>query len=233
MTETTVNQRSCPSCGVILDPAPTKSRKCPHCSERIVVRTQQGTRVLLREDEVAQADEAKFKAASKSRMMKLTNNLGLEDPSTAWDKTEAELVREWRREPSPQDVFWRLSNRAIQEAQVSNDLQRLSLIYFTQARLLHEEKRDHLPLLREGLRAGLRSTLEATADLLPSEPRVQILGVTRDSLPACTADNNRIITAALALSDDSPVPHSYADSAWCPCTVTVVLDTWLDHGRKN
>ncbi len=40
---------SCPSCGRLLDPAPVRTRLCPHCRQRVIVRQIDGRRVLLTE----------------------------------------------------------------------------------------------------------------------------------------------------------------------------------------
>jgi len=45
---------ACPNCGVLLDPPPKQSRKCPDCREAIVLRTDPDSKnkVFLTKSEV-------------------------------------------------------------------------------------------------------------------------------------------------------------------------------------
>ncbi len=43
---------ACPYCARLLEPVPTRSRLCPHCRQRVIVRRVQGRQVLLTEGAV-------------------------------------------------------------------------------------------------------------------------------------------------------------------------------------
>jgi hypothetical protein len=219
-------KHACPNCGVILNVAPSRSRLCVHCGEEIVVRTIKKQKMLYSKSDAARFDMERQTAAKKSQMMRLAQILDISDLESEWSAAESALAHKWGQPPSPQDTFWKLSNDALREAQMGQNLDRMSRIYFAQARLLHAEGRPHIKLSRIGLQVGLRATLEGLADLISGDPQVTILGIDDESRPKCRADNNRRVSAALVLSDESPVPHEYDGALWCPCSVSVDLEQW-------
>ena len=116
---------ACPYCGAVLDPAPQRNRKCPHCGERIVVRTRRSDRAKL-----LLTEESDFR------------------------RVERELTEKWGYAP-PRDVFWGLASEAAMAAMRTGDEHQLSMVYWQQARLLFEEGREHLQIQREAEKATL------------------------------------------------------------------------------
>ena len=59
---------ACPHCGAVIDPAPTTTRKCPHCRERIIVRTRRsdGVKLLLTEGDAAEFDTNRAAEAARN-----------------------------------------------------------------------------------------------------------------------------------------------------------------------
>lgn len=74
----------CPSCAVLLDPPPTRSRRCPYCREPIVVRRVDGRTAVFTEQAVAvfeaqrrrELDEARWGAAREQWLL-LARSIGV------------------------------------------------------------------------------------------------------------------------------------------------------------
>lgn len=108
------NDSACPYCGVILDPFPKRSRKCPNCREPIVLRTEptSKTKLLLTKSEADEFDRAKKARSLRNRVLANLEEFGLNEGH--YTKTEKRLTKEFGRSPSAGDVFWRLANERIE-----------------------------------------------------------------------------------------------------------------------
>ena len=97
----------CPYCSVVLEPAPSRTKKCPDCGEKVVRRRDRFT------DEISYLTvDNNYRADCYLRL----SNMGLSDAEDRFSATEARLEREWGKKPTPQDAFWRVLNDAVSES---------------------------------------------------------------------------------------------------------------------
>ena len=148
---------ACPSCGSVFDKPLARSRKCPECSAKIVVRTVDGTKHALTESGAARLDNAKQVVATFNKYRKHAANLEI---GTATLLTKLDELRAENPGFTIGDAFWRLANNANLEAMRTGDLQRSSRVLFTQALCLHEEGRDWLNLKREANKRNVQHYLQ-------------------------------------------------------------------------
>ena len=108
-------KRACPYCGVVLDPVPTRSRKCPDCDEKIVLRTDSPTKkkLLLTEIEASEFDEKKKAKSSRNKVLR--NLWFLDDAEKEYNAMEVELGAGFK----PGDIFWALANRQTLELELN------------------------------------------------------------------------------------------------------------------
>jgi len=97
----------CPYCGVDLEPAPGRTKKCPECGEKVVRRRDRFT------DEISYLTvDDNYGADCYLRL----DNMGLSDSDDRFSATEVQLEREWGKKPTPQDAFWRVLNDVVSES---------------------------------------------------------------------------------------------------------------------
>lgn len=205
---------ACPYCGVVLTPAPKRSRKCPECKAPIVVRTGgTGLRLITEEQAKVEGEEAK-KQATRNRAVRWAEAVGYD--RAAFEAREREMLasgQNW----SPADVAWDLMNKAAVRA-MKGEGGHLGGIYHSQARFLFEEGRPHLAPFQEWSRCELRGYRESGIE------KVEVLG-TDDSCPACKANSGRVFTVEEALKAlPIPNPNCAADDKWCRCCWIAVIE---------
>ena len=206
---------ACPSCGTILETPPTRSRKCPACKERIVVRTRRSDRVklILTEAEGKKFDEQRDREAARNDAIRRSESVGatVED----FSRTEKELTEKWGFAP-PRDVFWAVAVKAALAAMEKRDWHQLSMVYWTQALLLHEEGKPHMQLAREASKASLQRYAE--------DGYTRSVQVIAGCCQLCDRDEGRRFTIPEAL-EELPIPHDGCErDGWCACMWNVVID---------
>ncbi len=199
----------CPHCGVILDPPPTRPRKCPHCRGRVVPRTRRrdGAKFILTQIEAQQFDADRDAERARSTALRAAQGIGASEGQFA--RAASLLADEWNREPLSRDVFWRVANDAVTTAGRVKDWSRLAGIYWQMARWARGEGRDVRHLLRSSSEAKLRS--------MPYTRRVEIATCNDlDVCAACRSNAGRQMTRATALRR-LPIPND-CEADFCRCS---------------
>lgn len=217
---------ACPHCGVVLDPPPSGSRKCPDCRESIVVRTKAGTKLLFTPEGASRYDRERQREVAANKARRHATNLGFDDGQ--WAAMESELTERFDQTPSAGDVFWSLANQAIQQAMQQPDWHRLKMIYFTMGLHLKDEDKPFLDVRRESMRCSVREHVEQAARFGAGEPQLKVLGC-RPDCEVCAPDDERVYAANDLLTEEPPVPH---DCDWCACTLIFDEDWWQQHTRS-
>ncbi len=118
----------CPHCGYLLQEMPKRKRKCPHCRNEVVVRTDRGIKVLMTTEESRRLDTEKREALEKERLFNLLhscfNRESPEETSLRLEAKRKELSQSYGRELTDGEVVWDLLNEARTAAK-PNDLVRL------------------------------------------------------------------------------------------------------------
>lgn len=208
---------ACPHCGVVLDPPPTSSRKCPECREPLVVRTRKGTKLVFTPAGAEQYDRDRKREIAANKARRHAANIGIDD--AAWQAAERELGQRFGRSPSGGDVFWNLASQALQDAMQPTDWGRLGSVYFTMALHLKDEGRDYMGLRREAFQCAVRELVAQAARRGDAEPVLRIHGC-RPDCQVCADDDGRAYRPDELLHDAAPVPH---DCDWCACGVRLDL----------
>lgn len=209
---------ACPYCGAVLDPAPERNRKCPHCGERIVVRTRRsdGAKVLLTEAGAREFDKERKQEAARNKALRRAQNIGASESD--FQRVERELAEKWGYAP-PRDVFWRLASEAAMAAMRTGDEHQLSMVYWEQARLLFEEGREHLQIQREAEKAALHRY---------AEDGVSRVEISAGECAVCRADDGRRFSVSDAL-EKLPIPKEHCENGWCKCTWLPVVESGVGY----
>ena len=198
----------CPYCGLRIDPAPARSRRCPHCKERIVVRTRRsdGAKLLLTEAAAAEFDQDRRLEAERNEAIRRSANIGVTREHFA--KAERDLARKFGF-AQPRDVFWMLANEAAVRAMKRGEWHALSMIYWEQARQLYEEGKPHLDLARQASKASLQVFVQGGY--------VRNVEIVCNCCAQCQRDAGRKMALADAVRE-LPIPHETCDNdGWCIC----------------
>lgn len=100
----------CPYCKEKLEKVPTRKCKCPHCKEYIYSRTRPNDRkkILIREDQIKELENEWSKYYEEKEKSEL---YAQED----FNKARDDLAKQFEKEPSLNDVKWRVYNQRIIE----------------------------------------------------------------------------------------------------------------------
>ena len=196
----------CPACGVKLDPAPTSSRKCPHCDAKVVVRKERGQAFFLTQEQDQERKKQKANEQEIERCLAAANLIGCSDSD--FERATDELRKEWGKDPSPSDVFWRLANSMVIEYSAANDFHRVALTYRKMADHVCAKGKDWSGVAREGVLHELR---EASKYVEPST----MMSIGTCDCDVCAADSRKLLlTEALA---NPGLPHEGCLNPPCKC----------------
>lgn len=210
---------ACPYCGIVLDPPPTRSRKCPECGDKIVVRTDRetGEKLYLTSEAVARFDAARTVASARKKAIRRIDWMGLTEAD--YDSKALELAEKWGTPPSPGDVYWTLANEQVHRLgdprQSGYEMQQ---IYSGMAQHLREEGRPHEHLQRQAHHARLayeRAKIEGFLQENDQMWPVQVLG--NACCEACELLDGRTYTFEQALQE-MPLPPEKCTRGWCNCS---------------
>ncbi len=211
----------CPSCGTLLEPAPTASRRCAQCRERIIVKRVDGRTVFLAEAvlPVYEAERKRFANASRlarecQRWLRLAAIAGA--PA---EKLEAR-ARSAVARPSEEAVaasrvlYLGTVERAYQQAKRERRWEEASRIRRAHALVLHREAGSPAPptepivkLHRDAMAAALRGIAEMVRD-------AELVAAA--CCDACRADDRRIVRISAELRAPS-LPHDGCPRGLCSC----------------
>ncbi len=208
----------CPSCAFLLDPPPTRNRRCPRCRQPIVVRRKDGRLVLLTEAAVLvfeaerrrETDERTW-AADRKRWLALAANV------------KAPVDRRARLARAPltaavveasRALYLSTAEHAVREARRKKRWGDVGRIRREQAAALYRAAGSPVPpppditeLHREGMSAVLRALAAMARD-------AEIVG--GGCCKACRAADGTIIRIATELRDPR-LPHDGCPQGLCGC----------------
>ena len=197
---------SCPACGVKLDPPPSSSRNCPHCDAKVVVRKERGQAFFLTEEQDQERKKQKANERELERCLAEANLIGCSDAD--FERTTGELRKEWGKDPSPGDVFWRLANSTAMEQAVANDFRRAALTYRQMADHVCAEGKDWSVTAHEGVLYELREASKYTE-------ASTVMSLQTCGCDVCAADTRKI-SLAQALTNPQ-LPHEGCVNPPCTC----------------
>jgi predicted RNA-binding Zn-ribbon protein involved in translation (DUF1610 family) len=221
--ETVKPVAACQSCGVVLDPPPTRTRICSECGENIVVRTERGTgrKFFLTAEGAAQFDAAKAVAAIRKKALRNVEAMGL--TVADYDVTFAQLAGEWGHDPGPGEVYWSLANqqivllRAQQRKDPLSHAAQVQQIYRDMAQQLQEEGRPYQHLMRQAHNAHLIGERARLKDMFGSEVaewRMKVLA--NACCDSCRRLDGQTYTFERAIEAE-PLPSEECTRDWCNC----------------
>jgi len=213
---------ACPHCGVVFDPPPKASRRCPECREKLVIRTDPITRVklVLSPDGAEDFDRQKEASATKRRIMKRISSLRLSGED--YEAAAADLREQFNvAEPLPGDVFWRLASNLHMVQERSGEWSDAARTFSEMAKYLRDEGRDPTICLEQKFINVLRDHAEATA---PGSASIAIPFVdiaAHSGCEVCGADDGRRLSIADA-QEQMPLPHDNCPEGYCGCVYWTV-----------
>ncbi len=211
---------ACPHCGVVLDPPPKQSRKCPDCRESIVVRTDPDSKakLLLTEFGAEEFDRAKKARSARNKVLRQLPVLGLEEG--AYLLEERRLSKQFGRAPSPGDVYWGLANSTLQQLVPSpgKNAHQIKQIYWQMGLHLLAEGRSREEVQRqqkESHRWGLTGELKGWQGFVDVGDRLAVVR-TDTCCETCGALDGTEYTYKEAI-DKLPLPQAECEKEWCTC----------------
>lgn len=213
---------ACPHCGVVLDPPPKQSRKCPDCRESIVVRTDPDSKakLLLTEFGAGEFDRAK---KARSARNKVQQQLGLEEG--AYLLEEQRLAKQFGHAPSPGDVFWGLANSTLQQLVPSpgKNAERIQQIYAQMGLHLLEEGRSREEVQKQQRKSQRWQLIHMQTSSKGFGPNfghhcvvLTQKGTEYACCETCSALERAEYTYEEAL-DKLPLPQAECEKDWCTC----------------
>ena len=205
----------CPYCGVEIAPLPKTSRACPTCGERVVLAKRVGEAlpslltVEQAEENTRLADVTRARKSARERARKL----GFGDRDM--DEMSADLTAKRGGPPSPRDLVWALSIKAIFAAGERPDWAAMSGAYRVQGDVLEEEGRSTIVVDQEAQAALLRY-YEGICQIqgLPSEV---VVSTREDCCPECAQRSGQVAQIADALAGEA-LPNPACTSPRCRCS---------------
>ena len=208
----------CPSCAVMLDPPPARSRRCPYCREMVVVRRVEGRAVYFTEQAVAvfeaqrqrELDEARWSAAREQWLL-LARNVGASpDRRTrlAAMPISEDVVAASRR------LYTTSAARRITDARREKRWGDVGQLARDEAMALYRDAGSPVPVPEEILaryREGMTATLRS---LVPIAKDVEL--VSAECCPACRADEGQTFKTTDEVKG-SRLPHEGCPKGLCGC----------------
>lgn len=182
---------TCPYCKRVLDTAPPRKKRCPHCGRYIVVRAGR----LVTEDEAAITD-----------WLSRVTDFGVSRRD--FDRHREELSKQFGASASVNDTMWRMLNVLIGRA---GDAATLRSVYLEMAALAAREGKDPKPYLAEGLK------LELEEHRRQGVTTVRVRNCNDNFVcPACQALYDKTWRIEAALSE-MPIPTLCEAPSGCRC----------------
>lgn len=207
---------ACPSCGATFEKPLSKSRKCPECNAKIVVRTVDGERRAYTKDQALLIHERKAILAEYRAAFRRVQNIGV-GPARFLEKLDT-LGRDFR----PRDASWHLLNEAALDAMKSGDFHALQMAYRLQASQLKDEGRDP--------NDSLAHAHEASALNYKQQGLAEGLRILACGCDVCGEDNGREIRWSEfkrgQFGPVGPLPHRDCAKGFCACTYTAIISSF-------
>ena|GEM_PF-967283 len=209
---------NCPYCGVEIVPPPTRSGKCPTCGKKVIRSKRPGEEfaTLFTIEQAGENKKGVELARARKRALDHTRKIGCTDSEFA--AKERELAKKWGRTPSPNDIFWEISNELLSRASTFDKYSlwgKLHSIYEHQARVLVEEGKPHLQTSKEASKAHLH-VLEEMCQGMGYKKEVHIV-VGKKCCPECAKLDGQRMSISKAL-DSLPIPNEQCMHERCKCS---------------
>lgn len=204
----------CPHCGVNFDPPPARTRKCPKCRERVVVRSHRKQKFYLTEAQVEAFEKKRAREYLRNAAIRAAENIHVN--LEKFETRERDLQDEMPGS-GPHDVFWSLANERVaslmKPQMSSSDWHRLSMVYFQQALWLNKQERDYWHLKSEADKAYAQSyALQG----------IETLEIVAEDCDECRAFHGKQYPIHQAVKS-WPIPEGVCTAKWCTCTWNLVL----------
>lgn len=199
----------CPYCKATLEKFPIRKTKCSNCKKSIFVRRLNDSKfkTLITEEQAQEIDIEREKDYLKYRGFHDLEKFGV--TKDEFIKRKEEHYLKYGIENNNNDVVWSLFNELL--IKNANKVDKLRMIYYTMAVLLHQEGKDNFKLLQLNAKATLDSF-----QLSNLEFKVQIVGCS-DSCEACKKLNGKIISMEEAYLLPIPCRECTHRIGFCRC----------------
>ncbi len=208
----------CPYCALVLDPAPTVSRRCDRCRQRIMVKRVDGQAVYLTEAAVQVFDSERRRIANSARLTRERERwLTLAATAGAPTGRRAQLAAARLTDEvvvAAQSLYLTTVDRAFRNAKHDRDWDGASRIRRDQAMALNRIAGSPVPppadivtIYQEGVAAELRGVAEISRDAELVSARC---------CEACRADDGHIFRITSELRSPR-LPHAGCPKGLCRC----------------
>lgn len=144
---------SCPYCGQALSTFPTRTRSCPSCRAKIVVRTVDKVKRLLTVEADSALDQSRKERAYRNKILDCLATASIK-PSQFHARLN-QLSAGSRVPWSDGDVAWRLFNEALLIHMSDNDFHAMAMTYHAMAWFRQLEGKNATPEVAERTRCEL------------------------------------------------------------------------------
>lgn len=199
----------CPYCKNSLIKFPSRKTKCPNCKKSIFVRRLNDSKfkTLITEEHAQKIEIEREKEELKYRGFHNLENFGV--TKEEFTKRKYEHYLKHGIENNNNDVIWSIFNELL--IKNANDVDKLQMIYYTMAVVLHQEGKDNFKLLQLSAKARLDSFQSSDLEL-----KVEIIGCS-DSCEACKKLNGKIISMEEAYLLPVPCRECNHRIGFCRC----------------
>lgn len=204
----------CPYCKTELNRFPIRKTRCPNCKKSIFVRRLNDSKfkALITEEQAQEIDIEREKDYLKYRGFHDLEKFGV--TKDEFTKRKEEHYLKYGIENNNNDVVWSLFNELL--IKNANDVDKLRMIYYTMAVLLHQEGKDNFKLLQLSAKATLDSLQLSNLQL-----KVGIVGCS-DSCEACKKLNGKIISMEEAYLLPVPCRECTHRIGFCRCSYSAI-----------
>jgi hypothetical protein len=208
------NEAICPYCKTGLKKFPLRKTKCPHCENFIFIRklADSKSKTLITEEQAQEIDIEREKDYLKYRGFHNLETFGVTKDEFIMRKEEHYL--KYGIENNNNDVVWSLFDELL--IKNANDVDKLRMIYYAMAVLLHQEGKDNFRLLQLSAKATLDSYQHSDLAL-----NFQIIG-SKDSCENCKKMDGKIISMEEAYLLPVPCRECTHSIGFCRCTYGAV-----------
>ncbi len=208
----------CPNCKNTLRKFPLRKTKCPYCKKNIFIRKLEDSKekTLVTEKQAQEIDLEREKEYLKYKGFHNLESYGV--TKDEFLKRKEEHYLKFGIENNNDDVVWSFFNELL--IKNANDVNKLRMIYYTMAMLLHQEGKDNFELLQLSAKATLDNLQlrNQSSDLVFN---FEIMGC-RDSCENCKKMNGKIISKEEAYLLPVPCRECTHSIGFCRCTYILV-----------
>ena len=193
----TASNANCPHCNALLDPALQRKKKCASCGKDIYVRTDPFKRVkiLVSHDDALSIDVISTLGFTEKEYRAVAKELSHDF------KTATPFIR---------DVVSSIIGKRQLDSFKRKDWQQAKMLYWEQARLLHQLGKDFFGVLQESAKCELYHYQAMGID------KAEILTAGETSCSKCQSLNGEILNVTEAL-EAMPIPVKDCENRFCRC----------------